>query len=419
MLNLEEWMDVKDLQRQGHSIRSIAEMTGRSRNTVRRQLREAVPPTFQAPQRSSKLDAFKPYVEKRYLECNLSCVRMLQELQAMGYTGSVDLVLRYVRTLKPAKKGRQKLTVRFETPPGQQAQADWAYCGRFPNASGQVTSVYAFVVVLSFSRTMYVEFTTDMKLETLIRCHVNAFSFFGGWPQSILYDNMKQVKLDVSQWNPLFLDFAGHYGLTPKTHAIRRPRTKGKVERMVLYVKDGFLNGRSFVDLDDLNTQGRAWLDHTANARLHSTTNQRPCDLMAKEGLTPLGSIAPYQISVPVTRTVDWEGYVHYARSRYSVPPLHAGHSVTIVQRDGSIRIRHGDQLIAEHPNAPRPGSCMAKEEHLSELWRLSVQRHGVPGDSLPHWQLTFADSVATADLRRYESMGGYELEAAGPREAA
>lgn len=405
MLILEEWMDIKDLHRQGHSIRAIAQMTGRSRNTVRRLLRQSAPQPFQAPQRSSKLDEFKPYLEQRHRECNLSCVRLLEEIRPMGYTGSIDLLWRYVRLLRPDKKARAKLTVRFETPPGHQAQADWAYCGRFPNQAGETFSLYAFTMVLGFSRMLYVEFTTSMKIESLLRCHLHAFEFFGGWPNTILYDNMKQIKLDANQWHPLFLDFVQHYGVRPQTHAVRRPRTKGKVERMVSYLKDNFLNGRSFSDLEDVNRQSRRWLDHTANVRVHATTGQRPVRLFEEEGLTPLDSIAAYQLSLPAVRTVDWEGFVRFARSRYSVPPLHAGHAVTVVQQEQRIVIRSGDLILAQHPVAPAPDSCMVQPEHVQELWQLSLQRNRASAQSVPHWQMTFQDTVATTELSRYQRL--------------
>ena len=142
-------------------------------------------------------------------------------------------------------------------------------------------------MVLNFSRMLYVKFTTSMKVETLIACHLSAFAYFNGFPRSILYDN-KQVRLSQQEWNPLLLDFVNHFGIVPQTHRIRRPRTKGKVERMVEYVKDNFLNGRSFADLVELNTHARHWLDTTAIVRVHATTKQRPIDLLAKEKLTPL-----------------------------------------------------------------------------------------------------------------------------------
>ena len=202
--------------------------------------------------------------------------------------------------MKRSTERAAKLTVRFETPPGRQAQADWAYCGRFADVDGKPIAVYAFVMVLGYSRQLFVRFTTSMRLGELIECHQEAFAYFGGWPQTILYDNMKQVKLSAFQWNERFLDFARHYGFTPKTHRAYRPRTKGKVERAVDYVKDNFLTGRTFHGLDELNAQARHWLATTANVRIHGTTQQRPVDLFAEEQPT----LAAYD-SLPAYRFVD------------------------------------------------------------------------------------------------------------------
>ena len=147
-------MDIRTLHREGHSIKEIARQTGRSRNTVRRVLREAGPSAFHKPERSSCLDNFKVYLRERFETSGLSAVRLLPEIQAMGYTGSLCTLRRYLHTLRPEQERLKKLTVRFETPPGKQAQADWAYCGRFPDAAGQIVPVYAFVMVLSFSRML-------------------------------------------------------------------------------------------------------------------------------------------------------------------------------------------------------------------------------------------------------------------------
>jgi transposase len=402
MLRLEQWMDLHVLHKQGHSIRAIAELSGHARNTVRKILRQSTPKAFQKPQRSSHLDPFKGYLTERFGACRLSAVRLLEEIRPMGYTGSVVTLRRFLATLKPQRAALEKLTVRFETPPGQQAQADWAYCGRHPVAQGPAVSVYVFVMVLSFSRMLFVAFTRSMNLASLIDCHQQAFDFFGGWPQSILYDNMKQVKLSPDQWHPLFVDFANHYGLVPKTHRIRRPRTKGKVERMVHYVKDNFLNGRSFADFADLNAQACHWLSHTANVRLHATTGQRPTELWLQENLIPLTSVCRYQLSQPVPRKASSESFVRFGGSRYSVPPAQAGQTLWVEQREQKILIRCQDLIVAEHAVALKRGSSVADPAHLEALWKLTLQRHPEP---LPSWKLTFQDSVAAPSLALYQEV--------------
>ena len=396
-------MDIRALKREGHSIKRIAAMTGRSRNTVRKALKAAVPQQIIKRARSSKLDAFKEYVRERFETYRLSAVRLVEEIREKGYTGSLRTVRRYVASLDAARRRNARKTVRFETPPGKQAQDNWAYCGRFPDASGKLVPIYAFVIVLSFSRMMYVEFTTSMKLPWLIRCHLAAFRFFGGWPLQILYDNMKQVRLGPEQWNPLFIDFATHYGIEVKTHRIRRPRTKGKVERMVDYVKDNFLAGRTFNGIDDLNAQVMHWLATVANVRVHATTGQRPVDRWREEGLTSHDSMAVYQIEEWKERKASWEGYVSFGGSRYSVPPEMAGKSVVVVQREQRVLIRSDQMIVAEHEVAVRRGSTMADPQHIAEMWTATLGK--TEQAIMPRWHVRFDAPVATASLSAFDEV--------------
>lgn len=400
MIQWEEWMEVKELRSHGHSIRAIARMTGYSRNTVRKVLQQKKPEPFHKPDRTSKLDDFKEYAQKRYEECALSAIRIVEEIRKMGYSGSVQTVRRYLQSLRPNRKALQKMTLRFETPPGEQAQVDWGYAGRFTDAAGRMINIYIFAMVLSFSRMLFIKFTTSMKLPVLVACHMEGFEFFNGWPATILYDNMKQVRLGAMQWNPLFLDFANHYGIIPKTHRIRRPRTKGKIERMIDYIKDNFLNGRSFADLDDLNLQGVNWLNNTANVRIHATTKQRPVDLFAKETLTAYGSAPIYRLSERGLRKVNNESFIQFGASRYSVPPENVGKTVLVQQDEQRVIIRCEDLIIADHPVAARPGCCIVNPEHIEQLCKLSLKRNEVP---TANWQIRFDQSVEAPPLTIYE----------------
>jgi hypothetical protein len=247
---------------------------------------------------------------------------------------------------------------------------------------------------------LYVDFTSSMKLPALLRCHQNAFQFFGGWTREILYDNMKQVRLTPTELNPQFADFARHYGFAIKTHRIRRPRTKGKVERMVHYVKDAFLNGRSFCDLADLNAQAQHWLAHTANARIHATTGERPLDLWPREGLVSLAAVPPYQLVELFPRHAGFDGFVRFDRSRYSLPPEHAGQTVLVGRQEQKIVIRARDMIVAEHAVAHKAGSTISDPAHVAALWKLSLQQTGTPP---PRWQLTFDQPVASTPLARYQ----------------
>ncbi len=390
-------MNIKDLQRQGVSQRQIARLTGYSRNTIAKQLSQATPKPFVKTPRKSRIDPFKPYLTERYQAYRLSAVRLLEEIRPQGYTGSINLVQRFLKTFKDEQGNKAKMTVRFETAPGQQAQADWAEVGRHEDGG----KVYAFVMVLSFSRMLFVTFTRSMALPELIASHQEAFAYFGGIPSAVLYDNMAQVRKPGSgELNPLMADFATHYGFAVKTHQPYRPRTKGKVERMVDYLKDNFLNGRPFAGVDDLAAQGRCWLE-MANNRLHATTGEKPMDLLARENLTPFGAAMPYVLAQRHERRVDVEGFVRLERSRYSVPPHYVGKKVIVVQREQQIEVRLGDLVIAEH-RAAVAGACVTKKEHVEAMWRESLTRTNKP---FPKVHFTDAETVVVRPLSLYEEV--------------
>lgn len=403
MIGVEQLVDIHQLRREGHSIRTIVCLTGLSRNTVRKVLRGEHDLKRKPAVRVSKLDPFKDYLQKRRAEHPLSAVRLLAEIRPMGYTGSLPTLRRFLATLEQQTAHQRRLTVRFETPPGQQAQADWGYAGRLADAAGRPRPIYVFTFVLSYSRMLFIRFMTSMNLAALIEGHQQAFAYLGGWPREILYDNMKQVRLGPGRFNEAFLDFARHYGFTPQTHRPYRPRTKGKVERAVEYVKDSFLLGRSFAALDDLNGQGLFWLEQTANVRVHATTGRRPVELWPQEGLTALASVPAYRYLDPVKRTVNYEALVHYRGSRYSVPPAFAGQMVEVAAAGGQIVIRAGEVIIAEHREAAQPGQCIVERAHLEELWKVTQEQTPRPSDS--GLSLQAAPEVLRADLRCYEEV--------------
>lgn len=396
----DQFMNVHFLKKQGHSVRQIARMTGHSRNTVRKLLRAQRPSQPAPRQRSSMLDPHKAYLAERWLGHRLSAVRLTEEIRARGFTGSDRIVRRFIRNLRSDSRVDPRLTVRFETPPGEQAQCDWAEVGRYPQPDGAVIKVYAFVMVLSFSRYLYVEFTRSMDVATLIRCHQNAFAFFGGWPRRILYDNMRQVVVGPQNVNARFLDFVRHHGFEVKRCRPYRPRTKGKVERSVSYLRDSFLNGRRFDGIDDLNAQGHHWLATVANVRLHGTTGVRPCDRLPQESLTPFDQLNPYQITRSVSRTVGAEALVRYHANDYSVPARWVGRRVSIDAGQHVIHIRSGDLVIAQHPVASGRGQRVEAPAHVSERWSLSVPSTPPPPPKGCH--VSFVQTVQVRPLSVY-----------------
>lgn len=401
MLNVEQFMDIRLLARQGLSIREIARRSGHSRNTVRRMLRADTHPGFRTPVRPSAIDPFKAYLTKRFEEHGLSAVRLHGEIVAQGYGGSVHSVRRFVAALRPLRQAAAKATLRFETAPGEQAQVDWAHCGRHGDADGRPVRIFAFVMVLSFSRMLFVRFTMAMGVAELIRCHRLAFERFGGMPSKILYDNTKEVWLDPQTLHPGFADFASHHGFAPKRCRAYRPRTKGKVERSIGYVEESFLRGSVFADLDDLNARASAWSDSVANVRLHATTGARPIDLFEREreSLAPLSELRPYRFVEREPRIVGAESTVRFKGSRYSVPPRLVGTRVVVSGDAGCVTVRCGDMVVAEHALA-RPGSCVMRPEDVRELWTLARAKTATPP---PTWRLAGAHEVDAPGLDRYE----------------
>jgi len=196
---------------------------------------------------------------------------------------------------------------------------------------------------------------------------------------------MKQVKLAAGQFHPLFLDFARTEGFEIRTHRVRRPRTKGKVERSVSFVRDNFLNGRSFRDIDELNSQ--AWADRV-NGAANGTTGRIPMELLAEEKLL---KVVPYRVVERTPRRAGFDGFVAYRRSKHSVPPEPAGREVMIEDSGRTIRIRLGDMIVTEHEVSPMPAMEIAHPEHVTAMWSLTLAIANRKSP-IPSWKLTLYD---------------------------
>jgi len=347
---------------EGLSIRAIARHLGIARNTVRKYLRApGVPQPAPRPRRPSKLDPYKEYILQRLEEGVDNCAVLVREIRAQGYTGSATLVRAFVQ---PRRRRRvPSATRRFETAPGEQAQVDWGQV-TYTTPTGQVAHLWVFVMVLSWSRALYVEFTPRADVATFIRCHLHAFEAFGGVPQRCLYDNAKVVVLERPAagepvWNPRFLDFALRVGFDIRLCHPYRPQTKGRVESGVKYVKQNFWPSARFTDLADLNRQAQTWVATVAQVRVHGTTHERPVDRLAQErpvlhALPPAERLAVF---LREPRRVGRDGYVQWEHAWYGVPwPWRPGQEVQVHPQDDRVEIWAGDQRLAIHPRALRRG---------------------------------------------------------------
>jgi transposase len=297
MLDLEEFLMLRDLFNQGLSISEIARRTGHSRGTIRKYLFTQVPPASKKRlKKPSKLDSYREYIISRLREYPFTSKRIYREIQEKGFTGKYTIVKDFVREVRP--KVGVPAVYRYETKPGVQSQVDWGECGRI-EIDGKSRKLYCFNMVLSYSRMRYVEFTLSIDVHTLIQCHLNAFRDFGGCTKAILYDIMKQIVLkrapvsSDSIWNAQFEDFFNHYGFIPRLCRPYRPQTKGKIENNIGYVKRDFLLGSEFCSFSDLNCQVQKWLARI-NSTVHGTTYEIPLERLKEEGLRGFDSVPPY-----------------------------------------------------------------------------------------------------------------------------
>ena len=237
----------------------ISEATGKEDSATQRS-RASTTLTQLSAAKPSKLDPYKEQIAIWLEEAPYSAERILEKIREQGFDGGHSIVREYVRNKK--EQLDEKATVRFETMPGLQGQMDWAFFeDHTVLEDGKLKKQYCFLFILGYSRARYIEFVTDMSTNTLIRCHANAFRYCGGYPEEILYDNMKQVvikrllKQEDSTLNRQFEDFAGFYGFRPVLCRPYRGQTKGKVERTVQFVRNNFMIGIRYNSLDDLNGQ--------------------------------------------------------------------------------------------------------------------------------------------------------------------
>jgi transposase len=281
----------------------------------------------------TKLSPFEGYLRERQVAAHpawIPATVLLREIVALGYTGSHSQLRAYMHGLKPALP--MDPVVRFETAPGEQMQVDWIEFRKGKN------SLYAFCATLGFSRMSFVEFVTDMKVQTLIACHDHAFEFFGGITRRVLYDNMKTVVLerDASgqgehRFHAGFLDYARHCGFIIKLCRPYRAKTKGKVERFNGYLRRSFYVPlvtqlkQAGLTLDGVtaNAEVRRWLREVANQRIHGTTQARPAERLKEERLQKTAT--------------PWRGDVNAARPQREMVVRFMERPVVVIERIAQV----------------------------------------------------------------------------------
>ena len=315
------------------------------------------------------MEPYLPLVRDMIDRHNLSAVRIYEELRKKGFKGSYSLVKQYSR---PMRNDRKIVAVyRYETDPGKQSQVDFGEFG-YIEIDGKRKKLYAFSMILGYSRMRCAEFTTDITTENVINMHLNAFRHYGGYTDTILYDNMKQVVLDRklkasdSTFNGEFASFSEYYGITVRPCYPYRAQTKGKIENTIKYLRYNFWAGRSFESLPDINAQCQEWLQRV-NSRIHGTTHEIPYERLRKEQLNPMDSVQEYSVRIEDVRKISRDCYVSYKGNRYSVPWVHAGRAARVIE-SSILKIQVDSRIVAEHEILPGTGRISRNKEHFEGL---------------------------------------------------
>jgi len=350
MLSKEEMIMLQHYLKEGLPKTVIANKLGISRKTVQRHVNQDIGTSGYQPRpaKPTLLDRYRDYVRDRLaLYPELTAARLLTEIQTLGYAGKYTQLKAYVRLIRPRLP--VEIEQRFEVTPGQQAQVDFA---TFKTDFG---TVYALLVVLSWSRVLWSRFYFHQDQITVLGGLNRAFIAFGGVPQTVLFDRMKTAVASSDPdgraiFNDEMLRFALHHGFRPVACRPYRAKTKGRVERAVSYLRQGFFYGRHFRDLADLNDQLEHWLSQTANVRVHGTTGEIPANRLAQERshLLPL-PLEAYQPVITVGRRMSRDGYVAYNGNDYSLPTGLLSPEITVMATLEEIRLYQSDQLVAVH----------------------------------------------------------------------
>src|ERR1700733_1103945 len=359
MVRLGELMMILELHRLGVSITAIARRTGRDPKTIRKYIERGIEAPVYGPRsvgRPSKLATYLDFLRERVTVFpDLSAARLTREIRQLGYTGAYTAVKRFLAAIRP-ENGPKPYEVRFETPPGLQAQVDFArFVVGFTDDPGTSRVVWLFSLVLGHSRFLFARYVLHQDLQTLLRCHIQAFEAIGGVPIEILYDRMKTAGTGEDDqghicYNPSLLALARHYRFQPRACRPYRAKTKGKVERPFSYIRQDFFLGRSFRSLDDLNAQLTDWLDTVANVRTHGTTQRVVAEAFAAEQ-PELQRVPEHRFDavLKLERRVSHDGFIAVGGNYYSVPDR-TRRGVEGQQLHDLIRILDLGNVVAEHP---------------------------------------------------------------------
>jgi transposase len=351
---------------------TIAAQLGVHFDTVARVLGRFGPKPIVASDGAAIVDPYKSFIDETLSRYPRLCAtRLMDMLVERGYPGSLRTLRRYVQHARPSPKS--EVFLRVETLAGEQSQIDWALVGSLPVFGGR-RSLWAFVMLLAYSRAMWAELVIDLDATSLCRSLVRASSFFGGCTRRWLFDNPKVVVLersgDAVRFHPMLLDLASRYHVRPALCAPRRPQDKGKVERAIRYLKERFFAARSIHSIEQGNAQLTEFLTSVAALRPHPRWPDRSvADVFEDERsrLLALPDVLPETETVlPVE--VDKTASVHIDTNHYLVPTRYARRTLSLSFDDRVVRVLDGATEVARHERCWGRSQSIESPAHRAPL---------------------------------------------------
>jgi transposase len=353
-------------------IGTIAQALEVHPDTVRRALEVERFPHAE-PLRPSIVDSYLPFV-RQVLEQHprLRATRLYRMIRDRGYSGSVEQLRRAVARLRPQP---HEAFLRLQVFPAEQAQVDWAYFGSVLVGRAK-RRLSCFVITLSWSRALYLEFFFDQTMENFLRGHVRAFQDWSGAPRVVLYDNLRSAVLerrgDQIHFNPRLLELAAHYHFAPRPCQVRAGNQKGRVERAIRYVRDSFWAGRVFTTLAECNRQALLWRDEVAHQRRWPDDSARTVAQAFDEEQPRLLALPLHPFNTDRIEEVRSRKtlYVHFDLNDYSIPPEAVGRPLTLVASDTEVRLLDGTAEIARHRRSYDRQQAILDPAHEQALLR-------------------------------------------------
>lgn len=371
-------------------VHTIAAQLGVHHSTVDRVLSQAGLPKATRARGSSIIDPYLPFI-REVLERHprLTAARLYAMVSQRGYPGGPSHFRACIAQLRPRPPAEAYL--RLKTLPGEQCQVDWGHFGHVQIGRAK-RPLMAFVMVLSWSRQIFLRFYLNQRMENFLRGHVAAFNAFAGAPKVLLYDNLKSAVLerrgDAIHFNPTLLSLAAHYRFEPRPVAVARGNEKGRVERAIRYIRDSFFAARSWRDLDDLNAQADEWCRGQSALRpCPEDTTLTVAEAFQQEQslLIPLPEY-PFDTDERQPVSVGKTPYVRFDMNDYSVPHTHVRRTLTVMASPERVRVLEGANVIAEHDRSYGKGEQIETADHIEALRQAKRRAHDHSGqDRLAH----------------------------------